>query len=172
MVYSSQISEIRKKRGLTQAELAMRAGITQANLCKIERGRQDLTVSTLLRICSALEVSPAEVFEEEPPPKPLRWTRTSLERVGRALAGGEERLPEAEAEVVECLKDILPGRQKRRLSSRRVYESWSHLKQILSEQEIKTLVERVRDAEQRRKAKEKEAYETLVRKLREILGKS
>lgn len=168
---SSRISEIRKRKGLTQAELAARSGVTPANLCKIERGQQDPTVSTLIRICEGLGVSPAEIFQEPPAQKPLRWTRRALERVARAVVGDSEKLSKGEGEIVELLKDTLPGYRPGRLSSRRVYESWYELKQRLSGEEIKTLAQRVQDVEQRREAEWEEDYQKLVVRLRKLLGR-
>ena len=47
---------------MTQMELVQKTGIPQPNVSNIERGKQDLTVSTLLKICSALEAHPGDLF--------------------------------------------------------------------------------------------------------------
>ena len=138
----------RKKKGLTQAGLARHSGIPQPNLSRIERGEQDPTVSTLLRICSSLGISPAEFFKKDEAGTSFRWTRSALERVARAVVGFSEKLSGEEKQIVELLKDEIPG-ERRRLSSKRVYQSWSRLKQRLSREEIKTLVEHIRDVKQR-----------------------
>ena len=143
-----QITRLRQNRGWTQERLASRSGIRQANLSKIERGVQDLTVSTLLRICSSLEVPPAAVFDERPPGKSFVWTRFVLERVAQAVFAPVRGLKKEEKEIVELLKNVVPG-VRRRLSSKRAYQSWYELRQKLPDQEIRSLLERVQDARQR-----------------------
>ena len=49
-----QIVELRERRGLTQAELADRTGIDQADISRIERGAANPTERTLGRIAEAL----------------------------------------------------------------------------------------------------------------------
>jgi transcriptional regulator with XRE-family HTH domain len=46
--------ELREKHGLTQAELAERGGIDQADISRIERGPTSPTARTLQRIADAL----------------------------------------------------------------------------------------------------------------------
>lgn len=146
-----QLAHLRRQKGMTQAGLSERSGIPQPNLSKIESGTQDPTVSTFLRICSSLDVPPASVFEKRPTVrKPIVWTRDVLERVAHAAVGFSKPLKKGEREVVELLKDVTPG-LRRRLASRRVYHSWFELKQSLSQEEIHTLFERIRDARQRLK---------------------
>ena len=143
-----QITRLRQNRGWTQEKLASHSGIRQANLSKIERGLQDLTVTTLLRICSSLEIPPAAFFEERRPEKSFLWTRSVLERVARAALGSARGLKKEEKEIVELLKNVVPG-FSRRLSSKQAYQSWFELRQKLSDQEIRSLLERVQDARQR-----------------------
>jgi DNA-binding XRE family transcriptional regulator len=54
---------LRKYRGLTQANLAKQAGITQAFLSEIERGRKTGTTETLKALAKALAV-PVSVLVE------------------------------------------------------------------------------------------------------------
>lgn len=49
-----QVIELREQHGLTQAELAARCGIDQADLSRIERGATSPTARTLQRIAEAL----------------------------------------------------------------------------------------------------------------------
>lgn len=50
------IRKLRAERNLFQTELAKRAGMSAAQLCKVERGQHELTTSTLRRIADALDV--------------------------------------------------------------------------------------------------------------------
>jgi ribosome-binding protein aMBF1 (putative translation factor) len=49
-----QVMELREKHGLTQAQLAERCGIAQADISRIERGATSPTARTLQRIPEAL----------------------------------------------------------------------------------------------------------------------
>jgi ribosome-binding protein aMBF1 (putative translation factor) len=50
-----QIIELRERHGLTQAELAERCGMDQADISRIERGSTSPTARTLRRIAEALD---------------------------------------------------------------------------------------------------------------------
>jgi ribosome-binding protein aMBF1 (putative translation factor) len=50
-----QVVELRERHGLTQAELAARSGIDQADISRIERGSTSPTARTLQRIAEALD---------------------------------------------------------------------------------------------------------------------
>lgn len=54
----------RLRREETLEEVAFRAGTDAGNLSRIERNRQDVSVQRLGRLCAALEISMAELFEE------------------------------------------------------------------------------------------------------------
>lgn len=49
-----QIAEARQKRGLTQKELAELAGVDQANISKIEKGKYNVSIDILSRVCNAM----------------------------------------------------------------------------------------------------------------------
>ena len=50
-----QVIELREKHGLTQAQLAVRCGIDQGDISRIERGSTSPTARTLQRIAEALD---------------------------------------------------------------------------------------------------------------------
>jgi ribosome-binding protein aMBF1 (putative translation factor) len=50
-----QILQLRKKQGISQAELAEKIGTTQSNVARMEAGQQNFTTDTLQRIASALK---------------------------------------------------------------------------------------------------------------------
>lgn len=58
----SRIAEWRERRGLSQAELAARIGMTQPNLQRYESGNQRLTVDLMRRLADALDVSSLELL--------------------------------------------------------------------------------------------------------------
>lgn len=49
-----QIRSCRQRRGLTQEQLAARAGLSYSTVGRIERGQQNLSIGTLLLILQAL----------------------------------------------------------------------------------------------------------------------
>ncbi len=72
------IREERKKRGLTQAELAERAGITRQTLSKVERGKVALvTVASFLKLLDSLGLELEVKYKKEREPKKL-WTPEEL----------------------------------------------------------------------------------------------
>ena len=52
---AAKVMALRLERGLTQADLAARAGIDQADISRIERGATSPTWKTLQRVLAALD---------------------------------------------------------------------------------------------------------------------
>ncbi len=87
----------RQRLGISQEELAWRANIHRTYLADIERGRRNLSLSSIARLVSALGVSLAEFFfaveehfqspiEVAPPPKPAGAPAVAREPRKRAKA--------------------------------------------------------------------------------------
>lgn len=49
-----QIAAIRQKKGITQMQLAELTGYGQANICKIERGKYNVSIDIIQKVCDAL----------------------------------------------------------------------------------------------------------------------
>ncbi|MDC3962527.1 helix-turn-helix transcriptional regulator [Polyangium jinanense] len=58
-----RIAELRRARNWTQEEAAERLEMPLKNLQRVERGMQNLTIRTLVRIASTYGVRTAELFE-------------------------------------------------------------------------------------------------------------
>ncbi|OUB91303.1 transcriptional regulator [Bacillus thuringiensis serovar medellin] len=54
---------LRKKRGLTQEELAERINLQQAYIGGVERGERNISMLTLQKIAVGLEVSPEKLLD-------------------------------------------------------------------------------------------------------------
>ncbi len=61
----SRLRKEREKARLSQFELAMKAGVSQTMINYIENGERTPTLTTLLKICNALEINPSIIFEKE-----------------------------------------------------------------------------------------------------------
>ncbi len=64
-IIGNKLLIIRKKSGLTQAELAETAGLSDRTYADIERGNVNMRIETFLRICQALHVTPDDILTEE-----------------------------------------------------------------------------------------------------------
>lgn len=60
-----RIQELRKSKGLTQEKLAELINIDIPNLSNIERGKKFMTVTTLEKIISVLDIEESELFNFE-----------------------------------------------------------------------------------------------------------
>ena len=71
----------RKRLGMTQAEVAEAAGLSDRTYADIERGTANMRIETLLRICAVLHITPDEVLTEDAPMVAARqeelWARMS-----------------------------------------------------------------------------------------------
>ena len=64
---AGQVVDRRKKRGLSQAELAARVGTTQSAIARLESGGRPPRIDTLLRIANALDADlHIELLDREP----------------------------------------------------------------------------------------------------------
>lgn len=61
---NKEIKELRKKSGLTQQQLAERAGLTQVSISRIERGL-NAQIGTLISIFNALGASLLVTFNKQ-----------------------------------------------------------------------------------------------------------
>ena len=58
------ISSIRDAKNISQQDLAAACNFEKSNMSRIEAGRTNLTIGTLLKICDALEVKLADVVDD------------------------------------------------------------------------------------------------------------
>jgi len=57
-----RIQNLRKKRGLTQEQLAQLCGKNALKLSRIERGEVNLAISTIVHLAKALDITIARLF--------------------------------------------------------------------------------------------------------------
>ncbi|BBO67928.1 XRE family transcriptional regulator [Desulfosarcina alkanivorans] len=79
----ARIRELRKNRHFTQEQLAEKMGINPKYLSGIERGKENPTLDTFIKVAETLEVSIGELFyqlEVENPKKRLQAILTLIEQ--------------------------------------------------------------------------------------------
>ena len=59
----NRIKEIRNSLGISQEELAFRAGVHRTYIASLEVGKRNVSIVTLEKIVKALEVSMSEFFK-------------------------------------------------------------------------------------------------------------
>jgi transcriptional regulator with XRE-family HTH domain len=59
----NRIKELRQARAMSQEQVAHIADITPAYLGQVERGTKNITVYTLEKVCTALNISLSEFFD-------------------------------------------------------------------------------------------------------------
>jgi transcriptional regulator with XRE-family HTH domain len=56
------LREIRKTKGMSQEQLAEAADVSQGTISKIERGEMNVTYDVIIKIATALDVQPVQLF--------------------------------------------------------------------------------------------------------------
>jgi XRE family transcriptional regulator, regulator of sulfur utilization len=62
--FGQQLQRLRTRRGLTQEQLALKAGLVRVYVSKLEQGEHDPTLTMLVRLAKALRVSVTELLAE------------------------------------------------------------------------------------------------------------
>lgn len=60
-----KLRTIRKKKGMTQKDLATKLGMSQAYLCNLEKGKANVSLYTLRLLAKALKVRVADLVADE-----------------------------------------------------------------------------------------------------------
>lgn len=66
-VIGNKLLAFRKKAGLTQEEVAEISGLSNRTYADIERGAVNMRIETVLRICTALKITPNEILTQDAP---------------------------------------------------------------------------------------------------------
>jgi HTH-type transcriptional regulator, cell division transcriptional repressor len=61
-----RLKEWRERRGLSQRKLAELSDVHYVSIAKIETGKLDPRVSTLLKLCDVLKVTPTQLVGRQP----------------------------------------------------------------------------------------------------------
>jgi transcriptional regulator with XRE-family HTH domain len=104
----SRLREARRARGLSLAELAQRSGLTKGFLSQVERDLTSLSVGSLLRLCSVLELPIGELFGSGPDPL-VRAAERSPIAFGGERVDEFQLTPAGERRVLVIQSEIAPG---------------------------------------------------------------
>jgi transcriptional regulator with XRE-family HTH domain len=101
----------RLARGMTQADLARKSGVSRPNLSAIERGAREVTLKTLRALAMALDVRPGILADGcAPNLGEGALARDALERVAEAAAGGHRLSNAREATLAKGVRTAMSSR--------------------------------------------------------------
>ncbi len=150
----------RLHRSLSQQQLAALANIPRPNLSDIEKGKRDVTLSTVRTLANALGVPPGTLVNGEPPEHKKSkgdLSREYMERVAGSVARGTPPEDKEERRLYELLREVLGSSLKcaraRRgrlpLPGRKSGLSWLRLRAIYPPETVKSLITRTREHAER-----------------------
>lgn len=64
-IIGNKLLAVRKRLGMTQAEVAEAAGMSDRTYADIERGTVNMRIETILKICNVLHITPDEILTDE-----------------------------------------------------------------------------------------------------------
>ncbi|MGC7929356.1 MULTISPECIES: helix-turn-helix domain-containing protein [Lysinibacillus] len=101
-VVGERIRFLRKERGLSQEELAYRASLHNTYIGQLERGEKNATIESVAKVCTALEITLEELFDdkEETHPKMLSF---ELEKIVHLLESRSKKDQKAVLKFIESL---------------------------------------------------------------------
>jgi len=101
--FGLRIRNLRKKKSLSQEDLADRAGLHPTYVGGVERGERNPSLESILKIAKALEISPGQLFKFE-------GVKTSLnldEQIVDEILGMAENLkPSTKRRILESLRAV------------------------------------------------------------------
>lgn len=101
----------RLQRGLTQEELARRAGVPRPNLSAIERGQREVSLKTLRALAVALDVRPGVLVDGIVPQEEAgRLSREAMERIADAVVRNAPLAEPKEQALADRLKYLVGSR--------------------------------------------------------------
>ncbi|HEU5360201.1 MAG TPA: cupin domain-containing protein [Candidatus Deferrimicrobiaceae bacterium] len=108
----ARIRHLRQINGLSQADLAERAGLTKGAISQIERNMTSPAVANLLEILSALSETPSSFFAEDDEEKVLFRKNDSLPSDVTGYLTFDNLLPKSRYRTVTAYRAVIrPGRE-------------------------------------------------------------
>ena len=63
--FGRRVTFLRKRAGLSQEALSLISGLARSYLGGVERGQRNISLLNICRLATALQISPAALFEED-----------------------------------------------------------------------------------------------------------
>lgn len=89
--FAARLRELRRARGLSQAQLAEQATLTPTYITRLESGGSAPNIDTVARLAEALGVAVTELLPATAPDDPTAALRTQAHRLADALINGSDR---------------------------------------------------------------------------------
>ena len=116
--FGQQLQRLRTRRGLTQEQLALKAGLVRVYVTKLEQGDHDPTLTILVRLAKALRVSVTELLGESV--SASQWWQvgenrfaTREEAEDHARTAGEMFIARYQNKPEGPVRRLLPVREKK-----------------------------------------------------------
>lgn len=100
MTFGETLRKLREDRGLSQAELAGKVGLSQGAIAHYERGSRALDVETVLALTQALGVSVEELAGSRPIQKKMSEVRPHRNRRGVKIQDLFDKLAAADQRAI------------------------------------------------------------------------
>src|SRR5438445_6604706 len=106
--FAQRIRERARELGLSDAEVARRAGLSERRYGYYATGERESNLATLIRICEALAASPNDLLlsESKPPPQSAR------DRLCARIASATDNLNLTELDLAACLIECVSTRRR------------------------------------------------------------
>ena len=150
----------RLHRSLSQEQLAALSNIPRPNLSDIEKGKRDVTLSTIRYLANALRVLPGTLVNGEPPEHKKcggDLSREFMERVADSVASGKSPKDAEEHQLYELLREVLSSSLKCArtrqghlpLPTRKSGLAWLRLRALYPPETVNSLIIRSREHAER-----------------------
>jgi XRE family transcriptional regulator, regulator of sulfur utilization len=114
--FGQQLQRLRTRRGLTQEQLAVKAGLVRVYVTKLEQGEHDPTLTMLVRLAKALRISVTELLGESV--SASQWWQVGEDRFAtreeaedRARTAGEMFVARYQNKPAGPVRRLLPVRE-------------------------------------------------------------
>ncbi|MGP9821340.1 helix-turn-helix transcriptional regulator [Salinarimonas sp. NSM] len=104
-ILGANVRALREARGLTQAQLGERAGVSDQLIGRMERAEGEPTLKSVKKIAAALGADPLDLFSREPVVEPTGARARLLQKITTRVS----RLGERELEKVDVAVRVALG---------------------------------------------------------------
>ncbi len=98
----NKLFNVRKVLGLTQADVAEKAGLSDRTYADIERGVVNMRIETFLKICEVLKVTPDEILTED-----AGKSSVTMEEIVERLNGCTQSQKEGALKILNVFLDSI-----------------------------------------------------------------